>query len=68
MLNTDPLKMGTVAACREALQSNPLIFSSTHRALLSKAARAENTALHQRHRDRGREREREIPQSDRQRL
>lgn len=56
-LSMDTLKMGTVAARREALQSNPLVFSSTCRAPVSEAARAENTALHQRHRDRQRERE-----------
>lgn len=54
-----PLKMRMVAACREALQSKPLVFSSTRRAPVSEAARAENTALHQRHKDREGERERE---------
>jgi len=54
----DPPKMGTVVECREALQSNPLVFSSTCRAPVSEAARAENTALHQRHKGRERERER----------
>lgn len=42
-----------------ALQSSSLISSSTLRAPVSQAARAENAALHQRHRDRERERQRE---------
>lgn len=53
-LSVAPPKAGAVAP-----QSSPLIFSSTHRAPVSEAARAENTALHQRHRDTERERERE---------
>lgn len=52
----DPLKVETVAACREALQRNPLGFSCALRAPMSEAAREENTALHQRHGERERER------------
>lgn len=37
-------------------KATPSFFSSTHRAPASEAAKAENTALHQRHRDRERER------------
>lgn len=56
--NMDPLTTGTVAVGREeGFAKQPLhFFSSICRAPASAADKAENTALHQRHRDRERER------------